>query len=127
MIETSLQILYKRLFKPVTWMRGLLNWFKIIGPWFFWLGMPFVYLGYLWVALVTGAFIIGVFMVTMVMFFRNNPDLERGLVTTRESVGAYLIYMCLVALSAVLAGSANMALLYVAGDLLVISTLRIKE
>lgn len=127
MIETSLQILYKRLFRPVTWMRGLLNWFKIIGPWFFWLGMPFAYLGYLWMALVAGMLIIGVFMVTMVMFFRNNPNIEKWLVTTRESVGAYLLYMCLVALSAVLAGCVGMGLLYVAGELLAISTLRIKE
>lgn len=127
MIETSLQILYKRLFKPVTWMRGVMNWFKIVGPWFFWLGMPFAYLGYLWMALVAGTFIIGVFMVTMVMLFRNNPGVERVLVTTRENVGAYLLYMGLVAFSAILAGSANMGLLYITGELLTISTLRIKE
>lgn len=127
MIETSLQILYKRLFKPVTWMRGVMNWFKIVGPWFFWLGLPFVYLGYIWTALVAGTFIIGVFMVTMVMLFRNNPAVERVLVTTRENVGAYLLYMGLVAFSAILAGSANMGLLYITGELLTISTLRIKE
>lgn len=127
MIETSLQILYKRLFKPVTWTRGIMNWFKIVGPWFFWLGVPFMYLGYIWTALVAGTFIIGVFMVTAVMLFRNNPGVERVLATTRENVGAYLLYMCLVAFSAIMAGSANMGLLYVTGELLTISTLRIKE
>lgn len=123
-MEKSVKTLLASLFKPRTAIRGIYNWFMILGPWTFYLPQPLYKVGYVWAALVLGMLIAGTFMFVMTGLFRNNPEVRQAMLTTKIDIGAYLLFASVVTLSALFAGCDTLAALYLVGDVLCIASLR---
>ena len=123
-MEKSIRVLVERLFKPRSIVRGIYNWFMILGPWGFYLPQPFYTLGYVWAALVFGLLITGAFMFVVTGLLRNNPEVQQAMLTTNVDIGSYFLFAALVAISAILANSGIWAALYLVGDVLCIASLR---
>lgn len=123
-MEKSIQTVISRLFMPRSVVRGVYNWFMILGPWTYHLPDPFFKLGYVWMWLVLGMLIAGVFMFVVTGLFRNNPEVQQAMLTTKIDVGAYFLFASIVTISAILADCGTLAALYLVGDVLCVASLK---
>ena len=123
-MEKSIKVLFSKLFMPQTVVRGVFNWFMILGPWAFHFSQPIFTLGYVWAALVFGLLIAGVFMFVATGLFRNNPEVQQAMLTTKVDVGSYFLFASIVTISAILADCGTLAALYLVGDVLCIASLK---